>query len=626
MLRDFRTLLVVVALAGLAAGGLLYWAGQADWAHLAWSGAVVPVLAALLVEIVASLRSGQVGLDLVAALSMSAALTFGEALAANVVALMYAGGQLLEAYAQGRAQREMTALMGRVARTAMRHVDARLEEIPIERIVPGDRLLIRTGEVVPVDGTLAAGEAVIDASALTGESLPERRLAGEEILSGTANAGDAFDLVAVRDSADSTYAQIVKLVTEAQHSKAPAVRIADRFAVVFLVVTLVIAGAAWGVSGDRLRALAVLVVATPCPLILALPVALISGISRAARQGVLIKNGGALEALSRVRTAVFDKTGTLTLGRARIDHVRTAPAFVENELLRLAASLDQASNHVIAEALVAAARERGLRLMPPQQVSEVPGSGLSGTVEGRSVVVGGSRYVADRCTSGDPYEFRDRVREGSAIVAVAVDGVAAGIIVLVDPLREGAASMLARMRDAGITRIVVASGDRQAVVDRVVGDMPVDLAKGDLAPSDKLALVAGESRRAPTMMVGDGVNDAPALAAATIGVAMGARGSAASSQAADVVLLVDDLQRVGEALEIARRTRAIAIQSVVGGLALSLVGMVVAAFGYLPPVAGALTQEAIDVAVILNALRALASGRAAPRGERRRVSSASAAG
>lgn len=601
-----RLLLVIVAVAGLAGGGIAFFSDNGVWAEHLWFAGTAPVLAALLVEIVTSLRRGQLGLDIVAALSMSAALAFGETLAGNVVALMYAGGQQLESFAEGRARREMTALLGRVSRTAMRYADAgRIEEVAIEHLAPGDRILVRRGEVIPADGTVAEGEALLDEAALTGEALPVRRPAGEEVLSGSTCAGDAFDLVVIRAAAESTYAGIVRLVEAAQESKAPMVRLADRFAIWFLLLTVVLAGAAWGLSGDRLRALAVLVVATPCPLILAVPVAIISGMSRTAARGVLVKNGGALEALARVRTAILDKTGTLTFGRASVTGIRSADGWNESEILRLAASLDQASAHVTAEALVTAARERGLRLSSPSGVEEEAGSGIEGIVEGRRVVVGGSGFVRSRSAAGDPRELKAGLARGTVAVAVAVDGALAGIITLADPVRPDARRVLAAFRRAGISRIVLASGDRDDVVAEVGRQLQVDAARGELDPAAKVDIVVHERATAPVMMVGDGVNDAPALAMADVGVAMGARGSAASSEAADVVLLVDHLDRLADALFIAHRTRRIALQSVIAGIGLSVAAMVVAAFGYLPPVQGALTQEAIDIAVILNALRAL---------------------
>ncbi len=603
--RYGQPFLALVALVTLAGGGIAYFTTHQDWASGLWSFGTALVLSALLVEIVLSLMQGRFGLDVIAGLSMGAALAFGEPLAGNIVALMYAGGQQLENFAEGRARREMTALLGRTARTAMRYAREGLEEVPIETLMPGERILVRRGEVVPVDGRLVGGRADIDMSALTGEAMPARFFAGNDMPSGGTSIGAAFDLDVIRTAADSTYAGIVRLVEQAQQSKAPMVRLADRYALWFLALTVLIAGAAWWVSGDPLRALAVLVVATPCPLILAVPVAIISGMSRAASLGVLIKSGGALERLARVRTAVLDKTGTMTSGEAGVVEIRTSDGIDPEEMLRLAASLDQASNHVSAEALVQSARERGMALSSPTDIVETPGSGVEGRINGRSLVVGGSDFVRSRCSSGNPYALGGDLPPGTAVVAVGIDGIVAGIILLSDQIRDDAHSTIDSFRAAGVTRFVLASGDHADAVRAAGLSLGVDEAIGDLLPAEKVDVVIAERRKASVMMIGDGVNDAPALAAADVGVAMGARGAAASSESADVVLLVDHLARLPAALLVAQRTRHIALQSVFAGLSLSLLAMVAAAFGYLPPVQGALLQEVIDVAVILNALRAL---------------------
>lgn len=598
-------MLVAVALLGLVAGTALSWAAFGAWAQTAWTLATLPVLTALIVQIVISLRRGDVGLDVVAALSMSAALVFGEPLAGNVVALMYAGGQLLEGFAQGRARREMTALLGRVAHTAMRFQGSGLQETPISAILPGDRLLIREGEVLPVDGRVAKAFALLDLSALTGESVPQRIMPGGEALSGATCAGPAFELIATRVAAESTYAGIVRLVEAAQRSKAPMVRLADRYAMWFLALTVAIAGAAWIGSQDPIRALAVLVVATPCPLILAVPVAIISGMSRTARLGVLVKSGGVLETLARIRIAILDKTGTLTHGRADITAIRTSNGFSEADVLRLAASLDQASNHVVAAALIDAALTRGLTLSAPTDIAETLGRGITGEVEGRRVVVGGERMVQQAVGGTALHDLLAGTGPEAMTVAVAVDDQLAGVIMLEDRVRDDARAMLSALRRAGIQRIVLASGDKMEIARSVGEQIGAELTLGDLSPQDKVAVVKAEAVAGPVMMVGDGVNDAPALAAADVGVAMGARGTAASSEAAGVVVLVDELKPLAAAIVIAGRTRTIALQSVFVGLGLSVAAMVAAALGYLPPVQGALLQEAIDVAVILNALRAL---------------------
>lgn len=612
--RYGQPLLALAALATLAGGGIAYFIAQVDWASALWSLGTALVLLALVVEIVLSLMQGRFGLDVIAGLSMGAALAFGEPLAGNIVALMYAGGQQLENFAEGRARREMTALLGRTARTAMRYAREGLEEVPIEALSPGERILVRRGEVVPVDGRLLGGRGDIDMSALTGEAMPARFFAGDDMPSGGTSIGAAFDLEVMRAAADSTYAGIVRLVEQAQQSKAPMVRLADRYALWFLVLTVAIAGTAWWGTGDPLRALAVLVVATPCPLILAVPVAIISGMSRAASLGVLVKSGGALERLARVRIAVLDKTGTMTSGKAGVVEIRTSDGIDPEELLRLAASLDQASNHVSAEALVRSARERGMALSTPADIVETPGSGLEGRIAGRSVVVGGSDFVRGKCRSGNPYALGRDLPPGTAVVAVGLDGIVAGIILLSDRIRDDASEAITAFRAAGVTRFVLASGDHADVVQAAGALLGVDEARGDLLPPEKVAVVIAERRNGPVMMIGDGVNDAPALAAADVGVAMGARGAAASSESADVVLLVDHLGRLPAALRIAQRTRLIALQSVVVGLTLSLLAMIAAAFGYLPPVQGALLQELIDVAVILNALRALSVPASLQRG------------
>ena len=603
-MRAVRHLLIAVPLVGLSVGLALLAADHPAWAKAVWAVATLPVLAALLFEIASSLRRGDVGLDIVAALSMSAALVFGEELAACVVALMYAGGQYLESYAERHARREMTALLARAPRSAMRHRNGGLEEVPLGAITPGDRLLIRQGDVVPVDGTVASGIAVLDQSALTGESIPVQQQPGDAVMSGGTNEGEAFDLVASRRAAESTYAGIVRLVETAQRSRAPMARLADRFAIVFLVLTLAIAGAAWFATADPIRAVAVLVVATPCPLILAVPVAFVSGLSRAAHQGILIKGGKALENMARVAVLVLDKTGTLTRGRARLVDIDATPGFAPDEVLRLAASLDQASKHVVARTIVESARAKGLSLSVPHAVSEMAGEGIEGTVDGRRVMVGGWQFVTSRLAAQGNTRRIDKP-PGTLTVSVAVDGAHAAELVLADELRDGAEDFLHRLRKLGFERLVLATGDRREVADAVTAGLPFDAVRSELTPDQKVLEVLAERKNGPVMMAGDGVNDAPALAAADVGVAMGASGAAASAEVADVVLLVDRLDRIVPAVEIARRSRNIALQSVIAGIGLSLGGMVAAAFGWIGPVQGALLQEAIDVAVILNALRAL---------------------
>ena len=611
MLAGFlvRALVVLLPAFGLALGFAIPLLGQAAWQDRVWAMFTIPVLIVLVYDIVSSLRRGEVGLDIVAALSMAAALVVGEELAAVVVALMYAGGQFLEAFAERHARGEMTALLARVPRTAIRHRDGELEEVALDLIVPGDRLLIRQGDVVPADGIVASGLAVLDQSALTGEPIPVQQHAGDEVMSGSTNAGDAFDLIVSHRADESTYAGIVRLVEGAQRSKAPMSRLADRFAMVFLAITVLIAAVAWFFTGDPVRAVAVLVIATPCPLILAVPVAIVSGLSRAAGHGILIKGGKAIEALARINSLVLDKTGTLTDGRAKVVAVNVSANADPDDVLRLAASLDQASKHIIAQTIVAEAQSRQLKLTIPSNVVETPGEGVQGVVEGRSVAVGGIQFVMSKLTQAAEHSVQPSRGAGAAIVAIAIDGRMAGEIRLADELRSGAQFLLQRLRTLGVQRIVLATGDRREVAEAITAGLEIDAVRSGLTPDQKVLVVLSERKNGPVMMVGDGVNDAPALAAADVGVAMGARGTAASAEAADVVILVDHLDRIVPAMEIARRSRFIALEGVFAGMGLSLIGMVAAALGYLTPVEGALIQEAIDVAVIMNALRALRGGK-----------------
>lgn len=603
----WKLLLVSITSLALAGGLAAPYLGVTSWQGPIWAATAAIVLAVLAADIITSLGKGEFGLDLIAALSMSVALWFGEYLAAAVVALMYSGGELLEDFAETRARSELKALLGRMPSLALRYVGSGLEETPVGEIVPGDRLLIRQGDVVPVDGDVdGATAALLDEAVITGESVPVRRIAGQPVLSGSTSLDKAFDMVARVSAADSTYSAIVRLVRTAQEAKAPMVRLADRYALWFMGFTLLLASGTWLLNDPAVhetRMLAVLISATPCPLILAVPVAIIAGISKAAKRGVLIKGGRVLEILARARTLVIDKTGTLTEGRAGLADLLPADGQDPDELLRLAASLEQASGHVVATALVDAARRRGLALAAPERVQEAAGAGISGRVGGHEVLLGGYDFVTEKL-NGNALP-QPALQHGQLLVAVAIDGKPAGFITLADRLRADSVSALDRLRAAGISRIVLASGDAEAVVHRIAADLPLDAVHAALTPQSKVDVVRAENALAVTLMAGDGVNDAPALAVADVGIAMGARGSAAAAEAADAVLVVDELDRIAEAVAIARRSRAIALQSVFVGLGLSVAAMIAAAFGYLKVIEGALFQEVIDVAVILNALRAL---------------------
>jgi heavy metal translocating P-type ATPase len=608
--RFARRTLAIAALLGLAFGGTAFLADYPATAGWMWTAATIPVVIALASSIVRDFTAGRMGVDAIALLAMAGALLLQQPLAAIVVAIMYTGGTVLEDYAVSRAERNLKTLVDRAPRLAHRRVDGTITDVDIHDVKVGDAILIRAGEIIPVDGLIASPRAVVDEAALTGEPIPVARQAGESARSGTLNAGDTFEITATATADESTYAGIVRLVTAAQTAKAPFIRLADRYALLLLPVTIVVAGLAWALSGDPIRGLAVLVVATPCPLILAAPVAFIAGVSQAARRGIIIKGGAPLDALAQTHTVLFDKTGTLTVGGARLIAVETAPNEDAGEVLRLAGSLEQASQHVVAAAIVAAATAKGHSLQMPQQVHEVMGSGLEGVVDGRMVRVGSHQLIFGprRLDEWAARALRRASWRSALSVFVSVDGRVMGALLLADELRKETPRAVQSLRSAGISRIVMVTGDHADAAETIAAALNIDAVLSDRVPSDKVDAVVMESRLHPTLMVGDGINDAPALAAADVGVALGARGASASSEAADVVIVVDRLDRVSEAVVIARRARRIAIQSIVAGLGLSGVAMAFAAFGWLTPVAGALTQEAIDVAVILNALRALTPG------------------
>ncbi|KOT90162.1 ATPase P [Streptomyces rimosus subsp. pseudoverticillatus] len=563
------------------------------------AAAVVPAVAWVLGD----LRHGRAGVDLIAVLALGGALAVGEYLAGALIALMLATGRTLEATAGRRAARDLRALLERAPRTARRRMGQDVREVPLAAVSVGDLLVVGPGETVPVDGRVESAAAVLDESALTGESLHVGRDRGDRVRSGAVNVGAAFDLRAEATEQDSTYAEIVRLARRAGAEAAPVVRLADRYAAWFLPLTVAAAGLTWLFSGSAVQAVAVLVVATPCPLLLAAPVAIVSGLSRASRAGVVIRDGGALESLGRARTVLLDKTGTLTTGRPRVIDIVAAPGHQPSDVLRLAASVDRFSPHVLARAIVDEALSRGVTLASPERMGEEPGRGASGTVEGQRITVGAYSTPA---RPGWARAAENRAALDNAAVAwLTVDGVLVGALLLRDPLRTDAPRTVRRLRSAGFERLLMLTGDRTGPAREVAAVLGLDGVRTEQTPADKAAAVRAESGSAVTVMVGDGVNDAPALAAADVGVAMGARGSTACSGTADVVLTTDRVDRLADAAEIAVRARRIAVQSALGGMVLSLVAMAVAAVGLLPPAAGALLQEGIDVAVILNALRAL---------------------
>jgi heavy metal translocating P-type ATPase len=594
----------VVAVALLAGGlawpfspGLAAWI----WGLVALAGVIKPATG-----MVETLRGGQFGIDVIAVVAIVASVALHENLAAIVVLLMLTGGEALEDYAQRRARAELSSLLARAPRLAHRKQGATIQDIPVSQVAPQDILVVRPGETIPVDAKIVKGQTSLDESAITGESLPVDKREGDELLSGSVNTTGLIEVEALRASGDSQYARIVQLVQEAASSRSPLVRLADRYSVPFSIITFTLAGIAWALSGQALRALEVLVVATPCPLLIATPVALVSGMSRAARHGIIVKNGGALERLAVLKAVAFDKTGTLTKGEPEVAQI-IPTGISKAELLRITASAERSSVHTLAQAVVAEARKHNLQLADTVNLTETPGKGVVATIEGKQVVVGKADFLHEQ---GIKVTVRGDEQAIQTAIFVAVDGKFAGVITFADALRPEAKRALAAIKALGVARTVMLTGDKQAVAERIAKRLGITDVKAECLPEDKVnALHALRNEFAPVAMVGDGVNDAPTLAAADVGIALGAKGSTAASESADVVIMLDDLMRVPMAIAIARRALWIAQESIWVGIGLSIVLMVVATFGGIRPVYGALLQEAVDVTVIINALRAHYGGR-----------------
>jgi heavy metal translocating P-type ATPase len=594
-MRRPGTVLLGVSAALLGLGLIVGWI---PWAIAGALGALAAV-----VNVWQGLRAGRGGVDILALLAIVGALATGEYFAAAVVTVMVGTGAFLEERAQARAERELHLLADRAPRRARRLIDDEVVEVDVEAVEAGDTLIIGSGEIVAADGRVLE-DGIFDESALTGEALPVHHGTGDVIRSGVVNAGRPIRMLATAAAEHSTYAGVVRLVTAAQAAAAPFVRMADRLAFWFVPLALAVAGFAWWFNGSPVAAVAVLVVATPCPLLLAVPIAIIGGVSQCAKRGVVVKGGACLEQLAAGRVLLFDKTGTLTAGRPEVVHIALAPDRTEADVLRLAASLDQMSPHVLATAVVNAARERDLQIDMPTSVTEVHGHGVEGDVSGVRVQIGKPSWIlgADEPT----WARRARRRadlEATLIAFVGIDGAPAAAILFADRIRPDAPGMVRHLRADGVERIVLVSGDRADLAEPIGRIVGVDAVWADQTPEDKVSVVREESARGPSIMVGDGINDAPALAAAGVGVALAARGATASSEAADVVLTVDRVDRLGEAIRIARSAQRTATQSAWIGMGLCFVAMGFAAVGLLPPAVGALLQEGIDAIAIVWALR-----------------------
>ncbi len=579
------------------------------WADRIWFAGLIICGLPVALRTARGMLRGEFAADVVAMLAILGAILLQQPLAGLVVVLMQTGGEALDAYAVARASNAVAALEADAPRIAHRVEGEAIVDIDAAGILPDETLVVRAGELIPCDSIVERGKSHVDTSRLTGEALPVSVVPGSTVASGVLNQEGVLTVRALRTAGESQYARIVELVRNAQASKSPLQRMADRWAVWFTPFTLAACAIAWFVSHDSLRVLAVLVVATPCPLILAAPVAIIGGINRAARRAIIVRSGTALEELTRVRAAIFDKTGTLTIGRPRVKSVVASNGANADELLSLASAVELGSGHLLARVVVEEAQRRGVLRELADDLHESPGSGIYGVVDGHRVAVGSSAFVRNQLPDAEHSIHALEVERDGLHAYIATDSGNVARIDFADELRADVSQLPRVLKVLGIERIELLSGDGEENVARIAKELGLTRFAGDLSPEEKMRRVEEiQSRGEPVLMVGDGTNDAAALAAASVGVALGGHGGGVVAEAADVVLLIDDPSRVAEAIQISRRAIGIAQQSIAVGIGLSAIGMVFAASGHLAPVEGALVQEVIDVAVILNALRAGSSG------------------
>lgn len=552
----------------------------------------------MFVEMIKTLRSGKYGIDILAITAIVATLLVNEYWASLMILIMLTGGESLEDYAQKKAGQELQSLLDNTPRTAHKLQGDQQLDVAVDTLEIGDHLVIKPGEIVPADGRVIMGESTFDEASLTGEAKPMSKKVGDELMSGSVNGDSSVKMVVEKRAEDSQYQLIIKLVEESKEKPARFVRLADRYAVPFTLIAYLIGGIAWWASGDPVRFAQVLVVASPCPLILAAPVALVAGMSRSSKSGIVVKTGTAVEKLAETKTIAFDKTGTITKGILEVTGVAPVQGFSEAELLRVAASAEQGSAHILARSLVQAVPQ----LLPVTDLKEISGQGITATVDGRQVKVGNARFI-------DVPE----AKTDTTAIYVAIDEKYAGTIYFSDTIRPEASKTIARLKAQGITDLLMVTGDGLTVAEAIAEEVGLTEVHARCLPQDKLTILTSiPKEKRPVTMVGDGVNDAPALTVADVGIAMGAHGSTAASESADVVILKDDLERVAEAVMISRETMKVAKQSVLIGIFVCVFLMIVASTGVIPALFGAMLQEVVDTVSILSALRAKKSAKQPP--------------
>jgi heavy metal translocating P-type ATPase len=568
-----------------------------------WLLSIVAVIALIpiLIDMIKDLRNGSYGVDILAATAIGFSVVLGEYWAAIVIVLMYTGGTALEDFAEHRAKSELDALLKRAPRKATVIRKNKTIEVSVDEINVGEKILIKAGDMVPVDAQVIDGTASFDESSLTGESLPQTKEINDSLLSGSINLDGPVTAKATAIAADSQYQQIIKLVKAASQSKAPFVRLADRYSIPFTFLAYAIATGAWVVSGQAVRFLEVIVVATPCPLLLAAPIAVISGMAKSSRYGIIVKTGKSLERFAETKTIAFDKTGTLTKGILKVESINTLNGFKKDEVLGLAAALEQNSDHPVANAIVNSAKNQGIKVAKAKHVKEISGRGLIAQLKGKHITIGRLSLLEEEGVEIKSSQLKSSHSNSS--VFVAVNGVLAGEITLSDEIRAESNHTLARLKQLGIKEFIMVTGDNKKVASNISKQLGIDHVHAEALPADKLSII-DHAKHHPLAFVGDGVNDAPILTAADVGIALGARGSTAASESADVVIMLDDLGRVATGLEIAKKTFSIAKQSVLIGIGLSVLLMLVFATGKFTALTGAIVQEFVDVIVIFYALRA----------------------
>ncbi len=597
------------AFIGLMLGIAVFFLVSGSSANIVWYVTLVIGGAPLVYQTIRKMLSGRFAADVVAMLAILVSIILQQSFAGAIIVLMQSSGEGIEQYGFRQASSSLTALLARAPKIARKRVGAHIEEVDATKVNVGDAVVIRRGDLIPVDGTVVAGDGFVDESALTGEPIPVRKKLGDKVLSGSVSTSGTFEIRADKVSRESQYAKIVELVKNAQAHKPPIQRLADKYAIWFTPLTLFISGIGFLITFKVTTVLAVLVVATPCPLIIAVPIAVLAAMNRASGEGIVVKSGAAIEQIGDAKTVFFDKTGTITFGTPLVEDIISLGYYSKRDLLYKCACLEQLSSHPLATAIVDRAKKEFKRLEVPKKFRETLSVGVEGCLSGKRITIGSKKLFERETGAKLPDKYALIVEkagtEGKLSLFINVDGRPAGIIILTDQIRPGVEATMQKFKDMGVEEVVMLTGDTPTNAKTISGQAGIPRFEANLLPEEKVKIIKTATKNVgDTVMVGDGINDAPALATATVGVAMGAHGTGITAEAADVVLLVDDVTKVADVMAIGKRMLKIAKQSIYIGIGVSVLLMCIASFGVIPPAIGAIIQEGLDVTVILNALRA----------------------